>query len=337
MKPKQKLIFTEKSIFPQIHTENPVLSLGNSLNYLPLSRSSSRNINLSPESLISKLKSPREIFSFASKDQSNFEEKLENLLEKSKNQPSLNIFAENISILTKKYLNHYSASEKPGLFKLLESLLTAFQECLDDLIRYKSLSEKFESNLFLEKNNSKDFLIEIKQLKSQLQSFMNKSMIFEKQKTENSHSIEVVNRKYIIEREKLIEKVEMLEGYISELKNVTKIEMISSELDHYKELYEKTSKEYKKFSKEKEAQIYKLQMLVGSLKEDLSSNKAYMENFHIERKKYEEEIKDLKNSEILLKQKLNESREQLSSYKEDTFRFFYYKDLYELALEEAGS
>ena len=322
---------------PVIHTENPVLSPRVNTSYFPLSKSSSRLQNPSEDGLGIMFKSPRNIEQSCSLEYKELENKLELMIEKSKGAEFFKGLIKNFKSLIVFFANTLSSSELLQCLRYMENAATSAEDAIIQFIKQKSYITKLLDELNTEKLKNKELQALDNQLKKQMQTLNNKLNGNDKNKVEAMNIIEISNRKHTLEKEKLIEKVSMLEEYITELKNVTKIEMISTKLEEYKLLYEKTSREYRQYSKEKEGSILKLIQNCGILKEQITSNESIMKNIHSNKIFYEDSLKEIESSKLIIQQKLYESNERLLMFKEDIVRLFKYKELYESAQDQIST
>jgi hypothetical protein len=312
-------------------TENPVISPKTSWNYLPLSQSVSRNLNSSPDSSLFQIRSPRDLTQMRTDEFSKNENSLLKLVEKSKGFDNFHVTFMNLKPLLRLGMN-LNQNDRTAFCKLFRNVLENLSISFEELSKVKTSLKKTGKDLDQEKEKLKDSMIANKSLQSQLNSILHR-VNFDKSKLETSNSNEQASRKYLIEREKLLEKIQMLEEHISELKSVTKIEQISSKLENYRNLYEKLSKEYRLYSKEKETHIYKFQQEIGMLKNELSANKDYLANYQIKEQKMENELKRVKEEAENIREKFFESVERLALFREDMVRFFNYKEMFDGAME----
>lgn len=338
MQPKTPTIKEKysKMLLPQLSTENPVISIKTTANYMPLSRSSSRLLNQSPKLDSKKIQAIKEIFKGQHDEKLNFESKVMEITQKLRKDSNLITILGNLKGIFQ-FIDSFQSSDKQIPFKFLENIVKCIEEISEEKKKHQLIQEKLLEEIAKEKLNSKKLNIQNKQSNISLQDSLNRLSVFEKVKAENFNNFETTNRKYLLEKEKLIEKIHILEEYISELKDVTKIEMILSQLDNYKDLYEKTCKEFSNYKKDKDAQIYKLELTIGSLKEKINSNENFMKNYYTQTNYYEEKIKEYEKSNKDLTQQLSENEEKLYMFNEDMSRFITYKDQYEINLEQLNN
>ena len=311
---------------------NPVITPKSSFSYLPYSQSLTRNLNTSPDSSAYLLRTPREINQMRADEYSKFEPSLSKLIEKSKPFESFHLAFMNLKPICKLCTTSLNLTDRSNFSKLFRNIIENFGQALEENIKIKFSLKKTIRELELEREKSKEFNISNKALQSHINT-ISLRLNNEKSKVDTSTNNDQVTRKFVIEKEKLIEKIQMLEEYIAELKNVTKIEQISSKMENYKSLYEKLGKEYKMYSKEKETHIYKFQQEVGMLKNEIASNRDYLGNYQVREQEMENQLKKSKETADKLKNQLNESNERLALFREDMVRFFNYKDLHDAAVE----
>ena len=321
-----------------INTENPVLSPRSNISYYPLSRASSRKATLSKEGFGIIVKQRNYIEKKSQIDLSDIDNYIDKLLKRSKGSTNCTrSLIKHIKILKNSIVDVLHPLESLALAKCMQNIVVSIDEIFDYLEKQRYAVEKASQELIQQKSQYKETSLLNKQLKQQLQGAIEKLSNSDKVKLDNVNNIENQSRKYLLEKEKLIEKVSMLEDYINELKDVTKIEIISSNLDQYKDLYEKTNTEYKNFVKEKNAQIYKLQVTIGLLKEAISKNDSFMNNFQQTQSIYEEKLRNADKNEINLKQIIREHSERLCLFREDVLRFIEYKDRYNSIYEQLNN
>lgn len=312
--------------------ENPVVSPKSSMSYLPYSQSDIRGVNSSPSILSVQLRTPREINQMRIDDFYKFESPITNLIEKSKPVENFHLVSLNLRTLGKICTSSLPNTEKSSFCKLYRNILENLTAGIDEILNTRQNLKNLLKELNSEKSKVKDLTVSNKLLQNQLNSIINKQS-FEKSKSDLPSNTELANRKSVLEKEKLLEKIQTLEEHIAELKNITKIEQLSSSLDHFKTNYEKLGKEYKQYSKEKDSHIFKLQQEIGMLKSEIASNKDYLSNYQLRERQLENELTNFKNASQALKQGLSEANERLGLFREDMVRFFNYKDLHDGVLE----
>lgn len=322
----------EKSELSPRVVENPVVSPKSTFTYLPYSQSVSRGMNSSSNILSAQLRTPREINQMRMDDFYKFESLVGNLIEKSKPLEYFHLISLNLKTLGKLCTSVLPSTEKSSFNKLYRNILENLSNGIDDMLNTRYNLKKHLKELNSEKFKVKDLTISNKLLQNQVSSTTNK-LTTEKPRSESFSSSELINRKYIIEKEKLLEKIQTLEEHIAELKDVTKIEQISSSLDHFKTSYEKLGKEYKLYSKEKDSHIFKLQQEIGMLKSEITSNRDYLSNYQVKEKQLESELSKLKFLNKEVNEELNEAKNCLGLFREDMVRFFNYKELHDGVLE----
>lgn len=319
----------EKSSLISTISENPVLSPRSRENYVGITSLSPRLNSASPDSFCYSIHSSRQIFKFQKNEILDFEDKIRTLLSQAHDYEAFTSVLLSLNTVSKFCFPALSGPEQKKISQEFQAIFENLGQILDLLKKTGQINEKNSKDLQKEKETSKYLTFQIKQLQSSLQGTSSKILQVEKIKNESVHKLEKTSRKQIVEREKHIEKIQMLEDYIEELKNVTKIEQISKELQEYKEKYEHLSKEYRAYSKQKESAIYKMEMAVGNMKEKLDSKEKYLSSFYDEQRKGQDLIQLLEKNIDVLKGKVREGNERLGLFKEDMVRFFSYKNLYE--------
>ncbi|OMJ77907.1 hypothetical protein SteCoe_22429 [Stentor coeruleus] len=319
----------EKSFLPSKISENPVLSSRSRENYVGITSLSPRLYSASPDSFCYSINSSRKIFKFQKNEILDFEDEIRTLISQTHDYEAFTSVLLSLNTISKLCLSILPSLEQKKISQEFPKILESLGQILDLLKKTGQINEKNSKDLQKEKETTKNLTFQIKQLQSSLQGTSNKFLQIEKTKNESVQKLEKSARKQIVEREKHIEKIQMLEDYIEELKNVTKIEQISKELQEYKDKYEHLSKEYKGYSKQKESMIYKMEMTIGSYKEKLDSNEKYLSSFYDEQKKNQDLIQLLEKNIDVLKEKICERNERLGLFKEDMVRFFNCKNLYE--------
>ncbi|CAG9322883.1 unnamed protein product [Blepharisma stoltei] len=224
--------------------------------------------------------------------------------------------------------NWISGKGRIEAINIIAHLVNLLYKAVSELIEKKNQHTKIIENLqeannilYIENNQKKDLQNKLDYTSAKLQKL-------EKAKHEFSSSIGQAHRLADLEKEKLVEKINILEKYISELKDVTKIDTINWDLEKYKELYQKTVKEFHAFKKDKESKLYRMQLEMGELKSSIQKNTSSIENHDSEKKTMEEKLFliDFKNKELT--EKLSECQERVAMLYEDSLRFVVYRDLY---------
>ncbi|CAG9317641.1 unnamed protein product [Blepharisma stoltei] len=207
---------------------------------------------------------------------------------------------------------------------LVALVLKAVSDLIEKKNKDKTMIEtlKSENEVLASENNR------MKDLQNKLEYTSSKLQKLESSRHEFSNSIGQTQRLAEIEKEKLVEKNSILEKYIGELKDVTKIDSLNSELEKYKENYQKMIKEYQAFKRDKESKLYRMQLEIGELRSSLQKNSSSIETYDTQKKVLEERayVVELKNRSLM--EKLSEYRERVAMLYEDCLRFVVYRDLY---------
>lgn len=179
-----------------------------------------------------------------------------------------------------------------------------------------------KSNEFLLKESLK-----VRDLQNKLESATFKFQKLEKSKHDISNNVGQV-RVADLEKEKLIEKINILEKYISDLKDVTKIDTISMDLEKYKDMYTKLAKEFQAYKKDKESKHYRMQLELGELRNSLKKISANIDHYDEDKKNYEQRFLDLSLKNRDLEERIKEFRERMAMLIEDSLRYLVFRDLY---------
>lgn len=134
--------------------------------------------------------------------------------------------------------------------------------------------------------------------------------------------LEAQTRKWNVEREKLFAKIEKLQGELA-----TQAAAPSQEgIQKYKELYERTQHTSQELLKQQKAQIYTLQLNLGTAKEELQKKKDFLYSFEQIEAKLVSTVKNKLNHISSLKTIIKHQSETVLMQEEDTLRYYNTKE-----------